>query len=1106
MSLPGLDLGNTAIVSFFLVAMLSGSVGSSRPQEFAVKLVAGTHNVNQDIPLFVSGPPDTPFEIQILQTDILLLTRSGRTSADGDWFTTLTLASSGRYIIKIFSPWGTASSELEVSKPMLMPESDDGSETIVPWGRLGSDTPTENNTRHENLSQGHQCTNLSSCAILNIPGCYRLTSDILRANPCFSILSNDTTLDCAGHMIGGIYSGSGVNITGVGNVTLVNCKIHNFMYGVTLTNIRGSVLRNISSSSCPYGVYIRSGGDNMLLGNMIDSGIRISSSNNNTVLDTCANEVHVTNESRNNTFLNCSYAGESVNSGSESIRKWHVRVNVTSGGSPVTGAKVLLKDETGNRAYSDVVGPKGLTDWFDVVGYENISGITNRHNYIIHITAFGYRSASSSFGLSRNTQINSTLRASNPIGVFWGDWAGKNATTSSDDITVAWTTNTTSNCTLMVWQGDIGRNFTNPSTGTSFSQNLTDMPRGLVGMAVSCLNSTSSGRSTLVFWNISYVITLINITDTANPRTRIVLYDPFGDGLDSLSNLSGRVAPGNYTLQFTAPTPQGPIIARINGLSIDSNLSLRSQSVESYTGHLPVGVKEVTPLFALDDADVIYDYATLAIPKGNVEVDFILHCLSWDYTSRNCTRWELGHPHDYSVVENSTHIRFNVTKFDTFGGGAGNTMPNLTEIRVYDVSGSANPKAGGVLVDNGTNVTFDLFTNNKTYRVEFWVRNDGVTWTLAAADTIYHEGLNTTWGINTNDVWYNDGSNTNYTGGTWSAGRVAWDASLGGQVNNGEWITFYYVMNLTSNISRPYSVYFLVNDTSKDSGSTDRSLLNVTKIGYMKVNITEPPTIPGKGGAPSNGGYGVGQNKLFIINATVVCLQGDCLDVNGTLRYNASSADPDKPVYTSPALPLYITSGSNPQSCGRLYKGESCSLSWTVNSTGTLGSLWKLDVLFNSSITRDNDTDDVTIEIAKILIISLSWSELTFCNDQGICPPVSEGNNAILNDQGGYNISINRNSNTVEGLYIKGTNLTAQSVSGFGSIGYGIAIGNVSWNDGMNDYNSPSTNRVAEDYGLIRSDVVSGKNVTLYFWIDLPGGQYAQEYRGDIRIKANASA
>jgi hypothetical protein len=605
-------------------------------------------------------------------------------------------------------------------------------------------------------------------------------------------------------------------------------------------------------------------------------------------------------------------------------------------------------------------------------------------------------------------------------------------------------------------------------------------------------------------------LTLINSTGITFENTVISIYDALDQKISSKTinlsdtTLSDELALNQYyDLETATPLPGGSLTAWIRNLNITADLNIQPQVILDYTGTMPE-TENITVLYALNDTALSYEMVELHIPKNGLNVGSIVHCVDWDFTAANCSHWEVNATGDYNMQENSTHIWFDVTSFDAFGGGKGNPLPNITEIRIYDVTGLGDTHSGGTLVGSGLNTTFGFHQRTpKIYRVEIDVRNDASTqWTIAAEDIIYHEGLNSTWPVNaSSDVWYVESAIT-YTGGTWSNGRVTWNTSLGGKLTNGEIGTFYYVFNMTTSKTEEYGVYFLCNDTSANSGSFDYSVYNITRVGYLEVNLTLPPQIPGQGDAESNGGYKVGRNKLFIVNATVYCRDGFCGDVNGTLRYNQSSPLPDTPVNTTSGdKPFYVLSGLNPKNCSNpMDEDDFCSLSWQVNATGNLTSLWKLDVLFNSSLA-ENNTNYTRIEITLVLILSLSWTEVNF----GVCDPVTFGNPASLNDVKGYNISLNENSNDVDGLYIMGTDLEPEVISGFGSITYTIGVGNLTWNDNENLYSSTNTTRFTADYDLIRPNVPAGTDLTMYYWVDIPRGQYAQAYDGTLYIMANVT-
>jgi len=606
--------------------------------------------------------------------------------------------------------------------------------------------------------------------------------------------------------------------------------------------------------------------------------------------------------------------------------------------------------------------------------------------------------------------------------------------------------------------------------------------------------------------------TYINLTNyngsyTVDYGINVSIMNSSGQVIDSDTGIYYKyLYNGTYDLQIKRQTNNGTLSAVIRNISLTSSINTLSQVTEYYLGETPFGnVSDLTTLFALNDEYLDYDKAELTIPRRGLNISFIIHCLSWDYVKANCSNWGVNDTSDYGMQENSTHIWFNVTGFDSFGGGKGKPLPNITQIRVYDVDGLSNTHSGGALVDSGLNTTFILYKREpRLYRVELDVRNDGKTqWTIDSTDLVYHEGLNTSWIIDTaNDIWYYEGD-TNYTGGNYSNGRITWNTSQGGKLTNGEQGTFYYVVNITSSGNQKYLVHFLANDTVNNAGSFDYSVYNITRAGYLEITLVTPPVIPGQGNASQNGGYKVGQNKTFIVNATVYCRDGVCGGVNATLRYNKSSVQPDTAVNTSSDTPFYVLVSDNPQDCPNnpLGEDEYCNVTWTVNSTGALNKLWVLDVLFNSTYAQGNDTGDIYIEITKVLIMSLSWGSIDF----GFCDPGSNANNATLNIVDGYNITVDNNSNKIDGILVKGTDLSADTVGGFNGITYDIGVGNISLNDDINDFNHINTTRLTHSYAIMREDIYPGTEFHNYYWLDVPSGRYSQHYSGTLYVLANSS-
>ncbi len=290
------------------------------------------------------------------------------------------------------------------------------------------------------------------------------------------------------------------------------------------------------------------------------------------------------------------------------------------------------------------------------------------------------------------------------------------------------------------------------------------------------------------------------------------------------------------------------------------------------------------------------------------------------------------------------------------------------------------------------------------------------------------------------------------------------------------------VCNITDNSTLYYNV------TSPYEANATIEL--VTAAGVLEVKLILPPYIPGLGNASQNGGYKIGQYKEFIISANVTCRNANCGNTQGTVRYNASGAVPDKAINTTPDTPFYITDApaQNPKSCANnpLDVNESCVINWTINATGAILSHWRIDVLFDAAGATSNNTNYTDIEITKVLILILSNDTIDF----GILYPGDTCNASQTNP---IIITLHNNSNDADGIYLKGTNLTSGSNQ--------IGVRNVSW---ALVNNCPLADNLTGSWQLIQANVSAGTNINTYYFIDIPATP-ALTYTGTAYVMANAS-
>lgn len=236
------------------------------------------------------------------------------------------------------------------------------------------------------------------------------------------------------------------------------------------------------------------------------------------------------------------------------------------------------------------------------------------------------------------------------------------------------------------------------------------------------------------------------------------------------------------------------------------------------------------------------------------------------------------------------------------------------------------------------------------------------------------------------------------------------------------------------------------------------------------------------------------QNRTFTVNATIYCRDGNCGDVNGTVRYNLSSLIPSTEVNTTQGdKPFFIQESPafsmKPCPTNPLTNDEFCNITWTINTTGGIGTDWKLGVLFNSSsgTVVDNHTENSTISIIDCTTdFSLMWLAINFSS----LIPNTQENVAPGNSDKEYNISVNSGSCNLD-FYINGTDLQ--------NITYNsqISVGNLTWSNTSNDYSS--SYNLSYTISPIKLDVPEFTNVTTWYWLNVPP-IYAGNYNGTIFI------
>jgi len=185
----------------------------------------------------------------------------------------------------------------------------------------------------------------------SVPVCGSVVATtVLSANigPCkengLTIGADGAVLNCAGYTISGTGTEAGINLTGMKEVKVENCKVNGFQYGFLLTNSSSNTLANNSANGNGfYGFYVGVNSNN----NTLSSNKATNNSYDGFALTSSSNTL------RGNTATNNSYDGFALTNSSDNSLNNNT-ANGNSYGFDLTGSiSNTLSGNTakGNGAY-----------------------------------------------------------------------------------------------------------------------------------------------------------------------------------------------------------------------------------------------------------------------------------------------------------------------------------------------------------------------------------------------------------------------------------------------------------------------------------------------------------------------------------------------------------------------------------------------------------------------------------------------------------------------------------------------------------------------------------------------------------------------------------
>ena len=523
---------------------------------------------------------------------------------------------------------------------------------------------------------------------------------------------------------------------------------------------------------------------------------------------------------------------------------------------------------------------------------------------------------------------------------------------------------------------------------------------------------------------------------------------------------------------------------QVNGLqvtiynfSISQDLDFRPRILDKQTPQGQDYLTDLDPFYFVNQSGS-FSFSSAEIDTGKASVpDRVARCT--DFQSFECQNWKVSSTSDYedNAPLSSETYTYTVESFSAYSTGNNASLPVINNLEIFNVTDLEDQRNSGNLIDEGLNKTFLVDQKDwNEYRFEFNISNNGSEeWELSSGDTLEHRGLNSSWSVNESEIYYE--ISQEYEGGTFQSGSIEWNTGNGGILQPGEAMSAGYVVNISQASTSIYDQEFEANSTNGGS-DIDFHELEVLIYGVIDAVIDRPEQ-----------DSIVQNNRNFTLNGTVQCLDGDCGDISLTPRRNDSNGQIE---FTGDVFEIQASEFTG---CDNLLEGEVCDVSWSVNATGDIDTRHEIDFLAQSSYPEvGSDSTTVSeVTIRDILLIDLDWNTVDF----GLLDP-GERDRPAENNSAGYNLTVEEDSNKIDNLWLKGSDLVHEQNSN-----YKIGIGNMSYAE-QNDVGQASN--LTNDYSLIDSNLAPGTLKTFYYWLDVPFGILNGAYTGSITFKANQTA
>ena len=200
--------------------------------------------------------------------------------------------------------------------------------------------------------------NVSSCGNLSVAdGVYVLTQNItIPGGNCFIINANNVTLDCQGYTINGTYSsGFGIYNVGFKNITVKNCRIIQFLYGIYfVTNANEGTIINNTVNLNQLGIVFGTANNNTITNNTVNYN-----TNYGIFLNIASDNNYTNNNASGNTIGDFLSQGNSLN---------NRVVNLTTQQNLISfiSKDIMLKGLTTAGVPTDLSGYKNISKYLSI--------------------------------------------------------------------------------------------------------------------------------------------------------------------------------------------------------------------------------------------------------------------------------------------------------------------------------------------------------------------------------------------------------------------------------------------------------------------------------------------------------------------------------------------------------------------------------------------------------------------------------------------------------------------------------------------------------------------------------------------------------------------